>query len=223
MSDSALNPAIDLNARKKNIRITVISIIAVMLLFFGLFLNKILVPRPMPISELRHHNVILFEQPRELRAFELMDEHGKPFTKEQLNSKLSLLFFGFTHCPDICPTTLLELARIYKELPESVKEQVQFGLVSVDPSRDTPEVLNQYIQYFNKDFIGVSGDFRQLLTLTSDLNIAFNKVILDEGYTMDHSSQVVIINQYGDYAGFIKAPMSEKQMPRIIESTLLTL
>lgn len=223
MTDSISDPIVDVKSQKRNIRITVISILAVIVLFFGLFLNKILVPRPMSATELRHHNIILFEQPRELRAFSLFDENGTAFTNTSLQEKVSLLFFGFTHCPDICPTTLSELARIYKQLPDSIRDQVQIALVSVDPARDTPEVLNQYIHYFNQDFKGVTGDFRETMKLTADLNVAFNKVILDEGYTVDHSSQVVIINKYGDYAGFIKAPMSEKQMPRIIESTLLKL
>jgi protein SCO1/2 len=213
----------DIAARNKNIRITVISIVAVMVLFLGLFLNKVLVPRPMTDTELRHHNVVLFEQPRELRQFSLVDEDAEPFQNSALESKLTLLFFGFTHCPDICPTTLLELGRIYNKLPESVQNKVQIGLVSLDPTRDTTNILKPYVEYFNKDFKGLTGEFREILKITADLNIAFNKVILEEGYTVDHSSQVIIINQYGDFAGFIKAPMSEKQMPRIIESTLIKL
>lgn len=218
MSETALSPQ-----QRKNIRLTVFSIIAVMVTFFGLFLNKLLTPREMGEEELKLHGVIPFSQPRELKDFSLIDQNGDAFGKQQLQGKLSLMFFGFTHCPDICPTTMAYLTSVYQQLPETMQEQVQVILVSLDPARDTQLIMKEYVAYFHQDFVGLTGNFSAIMGLTNNLNVAFNKVILDDDYTIDHTSHIAILNGRGDYAGFIKSPIDTQVLPRIIESTLIKL
>lgn len=218
MTDSTL-----VKQQKKNIKLTVLSIIAVIVVFFGLFLNKMLTPREMGFEELKHNGVIVFEEPRLLKEFELTDQNGQPFTKANFEGKLNLIFFGFTHCPDICPTTMAYLGSVYRALSESNQSKVQIILVSLDPARDTEAALKPYIEYFHPNFVGLTGKFPQVMRLTNNVNVAFNKVILDDDYTIDHTSHIAVLNGKGDYAGFIKTPIDTKVMPRIIESTLIKL
>ncbi len=207
--------------QKKNIRITVLSIIAVIVVFFGLFLNKMLSPRFLSAEELRHNNIVIFDQPRIVNNFSLLDQNGLSVSKEKLKSKISFVFFGFTHCPDVCPTTLSELSRAYSELSETNQEKIQLVLVTLDPARDTPEKIKTYVEYFQENMLGLTGEFPEIMRFSKNVNIAFQKVIQDESYTIDHSSQVIILNRHGDYAGFIKAPIPVAALPRIIESTLI--
>lgn len=218
MTSSAIN-----ETQKKNIRITVISIVAVMALFFGLFLNKVLTPREMGFEELKLNGVVTFEQPRLVNNFSLFDQDGVDFDKESLSDKLNLVFFGFTHCPDVCPTTMAYLGHVYEALSEENKNKVQIILVTLDPARDTQALMKPYVEYFNPQFKGLTGEFPQIMSLSNNLNVAFNKVFLDDGYTIDHTSHVAILNGRGDYAGFIKTPIDTKVLPRIIESTLIKL
>ncbi len=200
--------AYQLNHRqKKNIRITVVSIIVTMVIFFGLFLNKVLAPTPITKESLRANGIVLFSQPRTIAPVLLEDHNQQVLNKERLIGKYSLIFFGFTHCPDICPTTLMELAKILERVDSSTRENFQVILVSLDPARDTPDVLKQYVTYFNSDFLGATGDFKQIMSFTNNVNVAFNKVFLDDGYTIDHTSHVVVLNDRADYIGYIKQPM----------------
>ena len=104
-----------------------------------------------------------------IKNLSLIDHKGDQFNKASLNGKPSLLFFGFTHCPDICPTTLA----LFNSLSDKLQDTdffaaTQFLLVSLDPARDTPEALKTYIQYFNPAFVGVTGDFLLLEELLSE-------------------------------------------------------
>ena len=218
-----MNNVVTKNTQKRNIIITVISIVAVMVLFFGLFLNKLFTPREMGFEELKLNGVITFAEPRLVNDFELLDQNGTAFDKTSLANKLNLVFFGFTNCPDICPTTMAYLGSVYKSLSEEDKDKVQIILVSLDPARDTQESMKTYVEYFNPSFKGLTGQFPQIMSFTNNLNVAFNKVFLDEGYTIDHTSNIAILNGRGDYAGFIRTPIDVNVLPRIIESTLIKL
>ena len=102
------------------------------------------------------------------------------------------------------------LAEMYEDLGESEKEKLQIVRISLDPERDTIEKIAEYVPYFNQDFIGVTGDPNFVLRLTTQLNIAYTQVPLgDENYTVDHSTQLVLINPKGHYHGFFKAPHAE--------------
>lgn len=177
-----------------------------MALFLGLTLNKLLSPRVLSEQELAANGAIAFAKPRIIKPFELVTHRGEAFTLEDLQGQWTLVFFGFATCPDICPITLASLSRLQKALDENIAEQTQVLLVTVDPARDTPELLGPYVEHFNEEFTGVTGEFLQIKQLADNLNVAFNKVVTGEDYTVDHSANIVLINPYGHYAGFFRPP-----------------
>jgi protein SCO1/2 len=193
---------------RRGIRLTIIACVIFMVLLLALLVSKLLTPRVMTAQELRLNGAITFETPRRFDDFTLLDQNGEPFTRENFVGQWSLVFFGFTHCPDICPTTMAELQQLMAKLPPEVAQDTQVVLVSLDPARDTPEVLSEYVSYFSPEFIGVTGDFLTLRRFANQVNVAFNKVTLGDDYTVDHSGNIVLINPRGDYHGFFKPPFS---------------
>ena len=145
--------------------------------------------------------------------FELIDHYGKPFNRSRLEGQWTLMFFGFTHCPDVCPTTMTFLNTFLASLEGTEAQDPQIVMVSVDPARDTVEQLADYVPYFNPDFTGVTGEFLDLHRFATALNIPFRKVVEDDGsYQVDHSSNIVLINPRGDYHGFFRAPLDLAKM-----------
>lgn len=205
-------------AQKRGIKITVTVLVLFILLVLAGFLNKMLTPRQMSNIELQLNGLIVFDQPRRFADIALVDQFNKPFDRTRLQGKWSLVFFGFTHCPDVCPTTLAELNGWYGSLDPDWQARTQIVLVTVDPARDTPEVLNQYVPYFNPDFIGVTGEFLQIKRFANQLNVAFNKVVQGDSYTMDHSAHIALINPKGDYHGFFKPPLDPQKMTATYQS-----
>jgi len=202
MSSAVLN-----QKQKKGVIKTIFVIVAIVSLFLGLFMHKMLSPRIMSKQELAVNGAIVFEKPRIIKPFELVSDLGQPFKLEQLENKWTLIFFGFTTCPDICPLTLANLSRVYKSLDEDIRKQTQIVMVSVDPARDTPESLAEYMGYFDPGFRGLTGEFLPIKRLADNLNVAFNKVMLDDGdYTVDHTGNIILINPKGHYHGFFKPP-----------------
>lgn len=203
---------IDLENRRRGIRKTVLILLLIVATSIGLVVYKTTKPRLLTSAELREQNAIVFDTPRRFSDFELLDQQGKTFTRIQLQGKWSLIFFGFTQCPDICPMTLLDLQRLLPELPKDIAANTQVILVSLDPARDTPELLKDYLAAFNKDFIGVTGDFLSIRRFANEVNVAFAKVTQDDDYTIDHSGNIVLINPMGDYHGFFKPPFATDQL-----------
>ncbi|MBX2857212.1 MAG: SCO family protein [Cellvibrionaceae bacterium] len=204
--------------QKRGIKKTIIAAVIIIAVFFSLFLNKMLSPRVMSAAELRTNGAILFERPRVIEAFTLLDHQGKPFTLEQLKGRWSYVFFGFTHCPDICPNTLSKLSQVYSQLAADTRENLQVIMVSVDPARDTPQKLGEYIPFFNPNFIGLTGEFLEIMKLTQNLNAAFNKVPMGDSYTIDHTANVIVINPKGHYHGFLKPPLELAKAKAIMHS-----
>ena len=133
-----------------------------------------------------------------------------------------MVFFGFTSCPDICPATLATLSQWYKKLDPEVRAQTQVAMLTVDPARDTPAKLAGYMNHFDQDFIGVTGEFLPIKTLTDQLNVAFNRVVTGDDYTVDHSSHLVLINPYGHYHGIFKPPFQLGQLKMTYQSIVTT-
>lgn len=124
-----------------------------------------------------------------------------------------MLFFGFTHCPDICPTTMSFLADLHRQLESTEAADTRVVMVTVDPARDTPEVLASYVPYFHPDFVGVTGEFMEIMGFARTFNAPFRKVTAEDGsYQVDHSANVVLINPRGDYHGFFRAPLDLAKM-----------
>lgn len=150
---------------------------------------------------------LLWPDPRTLPAFEALDQDGKAFTEMQLQGRWSVLFFGFTHCPDICPTTLAVLDKGREKLAEAAGDTpLQVMFVSVDPGRDTPEVLGPYVRYFNPAFIGVGGTGAQVLVRQIGIPVALGPAQADGSYSVDHSASLFVIDPRGRFVGVISAP-----------------
>lgn len=199
--------------QKTGIRRTIAVVLAfIMLVVYG-FVWRMNQPVIMNDEQLRVNGAIVLDRPRIFSDFELIDHRGEVFNIARFQDTWTMVFFGFTHCPDICPTTLAVLNETYSKLKESEKEKLQVVMISLDPERDTVEKLAEYVPYFNDQFVGVTGNKHLIRRLTAEINIAYNKVPLEaDDYTIDHSTQLVLINPKGHYHGFFKAPHSETML-----------
>jgi len=133
----------------------------------------------------------------------LKDHNGNRFKEQSLNNNPSLLFFGFTHCPEICPTTLTELSTIIGNLKNKIKP-TNIIFVTLDPQRDTQEYLKDYIQYFNGNIIAVNGEDIEIKKLADNWNVFFERVnTSDNDYTFNHTATVFMLDQKGIFRGTI--------------------
>lgn len=208
--------------RRRNIRATVATlVIFIAFILAGLWWRMQQVP-VMSTDELTDYGAVLFDTPRTIRPIELSNHVGDEVSKDFLLGKWSVLFYGFTHCPDVCPATLRELAIVEQRLRAlGLQQEWQAVMIAVDSERDTPAVLAPYLAYFSPSFIGLSGTDQQLSKLAADTNAAFGKVYNEHGsYTVDHSSQLVLINPKGDYAGFIKGPVQAARVVPVLHSVI---
>ena len=146
--------------------------------------------------------------PNPLPDFSLLDQSGDLVNADTFRGQWDLVFFGFTNCPDVCPTTLQVLASARSKLIENGEETLpRIVLVSVDPDRDTPELLGQYVDYFGEGNLGVTGELEGVKTLTAALGIYFEKAPAENGnYGVDHSAAVLVINPDGEFAALFSAP-----------------
>lgn len=136
-------------------------------------------------------------------AFRLTDDRGQPITEAALKGQPTLLFFGFTHCPEVCPTTLYEMAGWFKSLG-SEADGLKAFFFSVDPERDTPELMHNYTSAFTDRITGVTGDPSEMQDVIKSWNIYAKKVPTDDGdYTMDHTASVLLLTEKGDLKGTI--------------------
>ena len=162
----------------------------------------------------------IWPPPPPLESFTLTDTDGRTFDQTRFSDRWTLVFFGYTHCPDICPTTMAELAELKSQLAGTEASDARVVMVSVDPARDTPDRLAQYVPYFHPDFIGVTGEFADILSVAQRLNAPFRKVSEpDGGYQMEHSANVMLMNPRGDYHGFFRAPLDIPKMRVTLRST----
>lgn len=173
--------------------------------------------------------VKLFEQPRELPAFSLQQSDGTPLVPGELQGHWTLVFLGFTHCPDVCPTTLAQLAQAQKQwaaLPEATRPRVLF--VSVDPERDSPDRIGEYAHAFHKDTLAATADIPALETFARSLSLVFMKVPAPEGmpedqYSVDHSAAMAVLDPQARMAGVIQQTHQGALEPQAIAADLLAL
>lgn len=194
---------------------TVFILVALVALVLGLTVNKVLSGKGQgDPTALIDAGIILLPQSRTLPAVKMLDQDGQPVVIDELKGKWSLLFFGYTFCPDICPTTLAQLRQIKSELPKETVEQLQVILVSVDPNRDTPQQLKQYLGYFDKDFKGLTAaSVEDLQKLANAVSIPFIPADTSKpNYTVDHSGNLAVIGPDGTQRGFIRAPLNNQKL-----------
>lgn len=156
----------------------------------------------------------LLDPPRILPDFSLRSSDDARIDAAALRGRWTMVFLGFTHCPDICPMTLAELAKAEKllaDLPEERRPRILF--VSVDPERDTPEVIAKYAAYFSPTVLSGTSDVESLARFASSLSMVFAKTPLPDGdYTIDHTSWVAVLNPQAQLAGFIRPPLEPEKI-----------
>ena len=163
----------------------------------------------------------VLDEPIPLSEFSLTANNGSIFNIESLKEKWSLLFFGYTNCPDVCPLTLHQLSQAHKELESKVEHLPNIIMISVDPDRDTTKILDKYVTSFTGNVIGATGSIAEIKKLTGQLGIFFeaNK---GEGknYSVNHSAAVILINKEAEFHAVFSAPHSTdhfiKDLPKIL-------
>ncbi len=144
-------------------------------------------------------NGLLIQSPDPVPNFTLTGPDDQPVSLHDFRGQVTLLYFGYTYCPDVCPATMQTLARAREMLPARDREKMQVVMVSVDPERDTPETLANYLAYFDPTFIGLTGDQEALLSATTPLGIYFEKQEVGSAlsYLVDHTATVAVVDQEG--------------------------
>jgi len=151
---------------------------------------------------------LLVEKPSTLPSFTLTDSKGNPFTSEQIKGKWTFLFFGYTNCPDVCPETLTELDTAASKLAaqKNIPKDIQYVFISIDPRRDTPALLGQYLPYFSASYIGATGSIPELTKLATSVNIGFEYGPGDKNYEVAHGSALLLISPQLQYIARFRAP-----------------
>ena len=163
----------------------------------------------------------LFPDPKPLTPFALTDQQNRVFDLSRLKGKWSFLFFGYTHCPDVCPTTLAVLARARDNIAKTTAgaEDVQFVFISVDPNRDSASKLRQYVDYFDAAFLGVTGDNAEIGNLAGQLGAAYQVEITPglENYPVYHSTAVFLVDPQARYHAMFTPPLDAETISRRFE------
>ncbi|MEM7280779.1 MAG: SCO family protein [Pseudomonadota bacterium] len=153
-------------------------------------------------------NATVFQTSRPMPSLELLDQTGAGFTQEGFLNRWTLVFFGFTHCPDVCPTTLFLLTQVKKTLVDlDSPEQPHITMVSVDPTRDTPEQLANYLPHFGENITGLTGDISKIQALTQELGVAYSYTPDNNGgYTVDHTASIFLVSPAAELKAVFTTP-----------------
>lgn len=152
----------------------------------------------------QYKTLLIYPKKNLLPVFSMIDHNAKKFSNENFKGKWNLIFSGYTNCPDVCPNTLNQMTQLYQLMDKETQKKIQIIFLSVDPERDTPNYLKQYLDYFHEDFVGISGKKQQIDRVIKSLGgiYSLNK---DEGefYTVDHSARIFIVGPNADRYGII--------------------
>jgi protein SCO1 len=200
-----------------------IAILVIVAFAAGLILARLLTPARIAPPETERATVL--PEPRSLPPLELIDQDGRALPAGFFASHWTLVFFGFTQCPDICPTTLATLAQVraqLADLPEVARPRVLF--VSVDPERDPPERLAAYVRFFDPSFLGATGSAEATAAAAAAFGVPYARVEMPEGgYTMDHGSGLFLVGPGGGLVAYLSAPheaaIIARDFRRILEWT----
>ncbi|MFT5129861.1 MAG: protein SCO1/2 [Rhodothermales bacterium] len=160
---------------------------------------------------------VFYNQSRALPAFSLQDHHATAFSPERLSGRWSVVFLGYTHCPDVCPVTLGHLRTMKGMLPDALRDELDVVFVSVDPERDSLDHLKKYVTFFDEKFLGVTGSPQELGLLAKGISGLFHVDEHEPGnktYLVDHSSHIAIINPLGRFHGIFSYPHEPEVMAR---------
>jgi protein SCO1/2 len=181
-------------------------LVAIVAIGSGLLVQSSKAP---PIDRPEFKKVILLPNTKALINTDFIDHKGQNFSIENFKGKWSILFFGFTNCPDICPTTMQTLKQVKANLEQAgVWHNYQVIMVSVDPERDTTERLANYVPYFDPEFIGISSALETTESFAKNVGILFfkNERTEDNNYDVDHGAALILVDPDAQYAGVITAP-----------------
>jgi protein SCO1/2 len=172
----------------------------------GLLLARLIAPERVEPPATQRATVL--PSPREIPPLALVDQAGRSMPENFFAGHWTLVFFGFTHCPDICPTTLATLAQVKGRLADlPAAEQPRVLLVTVDPERDTPDRLGQYVRHFDPAFLSASGTPDSIAAAAAAFGVPYARVTLPEGgYTMDHGSGLFVVGPGGGVVAYLSAP-----------------
>lgn len=200
-------------------------------LMLALVVGIVLAPKSMSTEQYVALGYYPLNQPIKIEFDSLLTHRETPFLADDLTGHWSLLFFGYSYCPDICPTTLAVLNHVAQELsgPDS-PGPLQIIMVTVDPGRDTAAQLADYVPYFNSEFIGITGELDALMGLATQLNIAFEKVSAANSdsatatgagsYAVAHGTQIVVVNPQGYYTGLLTTPHQAERIVKVLTSLM---
>ena len=140
----------------------------------------------------------ILARPMEIDRFELIDQKNEVFNNKSLEGGWTVLFFGYTNCPDVCPTTIYKLAEIKNELEEDLSSSsFNTVLVTLDPDRDSTDRLEEYIGYFDESMLGVTGTYENIQSFTSSLSVFYQRINKEEGYDFNHTASIFVFNKDG--------------------------
>lgn len=199
-----------MSLKAKSVTFTVVVLLALAGLFSGIFVGQHFhFKKKIDVSTF--HGTYL-ENPRTVNRFSLEGVDEKSFDNKSLKGKWTLMFFGFTNCGYVCPTTMAELAKMYRTLEDKgVKNLPRIVMISIDPERDTPEKLRGYVTSFHPNFYGARGDEESIKSMTREMGIAYAKVI-EKGsndatnYDIQHSGALMLFNPNGELNAFFTTP-----------------
>jgi len=159
-------------------------------------------------------------RPMEIDNFELIDQNNEVFNKKSLEGGWTVLFFGYTNCPDVCPTTIYKLAEIKNGIKEDLPSaNFNTVLVTLDPDRDSSERLDEYIGYFDETMLGVTGTYENIQSFTSSLSVFYQRINKEEGYDFNHTASIFVF----DKDGSLFATMSPANTVEELESDFFTI
>ena len=159
-------------------------------------------------------------RPMEIDNFELIDQNNEVFNKKSLEGGWTVLFFGYTNCPDVCPTTIYKLAEIKNGIKEDLPSaNFNTVLVTLDPDRDSSERLDEYIGYFDETMLGVTGTYENIQSFTSSLSVFYQRINKEEGYDFNHTASIFVF----DKDGSLFATMSPANTIEELESDFFTI
>lgn len=199
-----------MSLRIKGITLTVTILLALAALFAGIFVSQHMHFKK-KIDVAQFHGTYL-ENPRTVNQFSLTGIDNKPFENDSLQGQWTLVFFGFTNCGYLCPTTMAELGKMYRILEQKgVKNLPHIVMISIDPERDTLEKLAHYVSAFHGSFYGARGDEESIKAMTREMGIAYAKIINkdssnNQSYDMQHSGAVMLFNPQGELNAFFTTP-----------------
>jgi protein SCO1/2 len=157
-----------------------------------------------------------------VKRFTLTDTHGRTVTEKNFLGKPSAFFFGFTYCPEVCPTTLADLTRWMKALGPAA-DRLNVVYVSIDPERDTPKQMGLYLTAFDPRIVGLTGTPAQIAQIAKEYRVYYKKVPLEGGsYTMDHTAAIYLMNSHGTLVGGISYQQPSDQAVRLLKALIAT-